>query len=968
MRKYFPELLIVICIFLLACQDSTLVELPKISLDPGQNKKFTFTNKISGFYLGNSHSKNISGHDGWTVNELHYLQDYRIYLSGRPVLRDSITGFVYYPDRAVRYHSNGMIETMTLLDSINVLIIELELTEQNNNLTFEFIFDLALLSETVHLTLENNLVILPPQKLNNNPPLGIGSKLIPKNGGRFVIICTLNSEAISISAQIDSLDLKYEELISLRRKRLTDLIGRNNVITNIPEITDAVAWAQVSLDALVTNQRGKGIWAGLPWFNNYWGRDTFISFNGALLCSGRFPEAKEILLSFAGFQRTDKNDSWYGRIPNRVTNKEIIYNTTDGTWWFIREVYEYLLYSGDMDFVQAIFPVIKRAITGALQYRIDANFFLIHDDAETWMDAKGPEGAWSPRGNRAVEIQALWYTSLQIGAKLALIVDDRPLFEHWMAIADSLKRNFIDYYWNDFSHHMYDHINSDNSHDRKVRPNQIFSVTVPDLPGIVPLIPEEIAARVTNEVTQKLTYRYGVASLWQEDDNFHPWHHYQPFYVQDAAYHNGIVWTWLAGPVISSLAKFNYDFLCYQLYYNQAIQILYRDAIGNYSELLDALPQPGSSEPNVSGTVSQAWNLAEFTRNFYQDIIGFKPNALVDIAVFKPLFPDEIFYTSANVYMGKNRLNFTFQRDESRTKFTINCSGVSDTLQIKLDYAGFSEEIFSLNSEKAEHTLVYSNEQRLRYHLFTEYDWYFCQPELREDLPVLREPGHPVFKSSDWYFDPAESGATVIKLNDDQYDDKGPEGNYSYPLNPAFADGIFDITGVEILDLQTHWGFIINLRNLSNPNWHPEYGFQLTFVAIALRNTDNPARGRQKVERGSNFNLPGYRAFHDILFIGGGVELQGTDGKVKCRLIPDQVSQPLGFTARGEIRFKLEKSYLPYLNKDTRITLLSGAQDDHGGAGIGEFRAVRSQTGEWHGGGAPNDRDAPCIYDILEIN
>jgi len=79
-------------------------------------------------------------------------------------------------------------------------------------------------------------------------------------------------------------------------------------------------WAQFSLDALLTRQRGPGIWAGLPWFNNYWGRDTFISFEGALLVSGQFKQAKEVLRNFAAFQLSERSNPQVGRIPNRITN------------------------------------------------------------------------------------------------------------------------------------------------------------------------------------------------------------------------------------------------------------------------------------------------------------------------------------------------------------------------------------------------------------------------------------------------------------------------------------------------------------------------------------------------------------------------------------------------------------------------------------------------------------------------
>lgn len=59
-----------------------------------------------------------------------------------------------------------------------------------------------------------------------------------------------------------------------------------------------------------------GIYAGLPWFNNFWERDTFISLPGATLVTGNFADARKVLLSFARFQLRDSTDRRDGRIPN----------------------------------------------------------------------------------------------------------------------------------------------------------------------------------------------------------------------------------------------------------------------------------------------------------------------------------------------------------------------------------------------------------------------------------------------------------------------------------------------------------------------------------------------------------------------------------------------------------------------------------------------------------------------------
>jgi glycogen debranching enzyme len=449
-------------------------------------------------------------------------------------------------------------------------------------------------------------------------PGGIIGRIPPRarDAALDIIICG-GDDSDAAADQAGDLLSTLSDRTAERRARLAALADQAWTTTGVSSHDQALAWARISLDNLVMEQRGLGIYAGFYWFTTYWGRDAFIVLPGALAGGMEFETAKEILRSFATYQDRNPRSERFGRVPNFVTVEQVQYASIDGTWWWVRALDEYWKRSGDHEFAREMMPVVFRAVEGAMQHAVDDKGFLTHGDGETWMDGGGEAHPYSPRGNRSVEAQALFHRGLQVAAKLAARFDGKALDVQGDELAQryTLAARRL---WNSFQNEFVaegriaDHLNIDGSRDRQHRPNGLLALMVsPEL------FNEDQRRLIVAENREHTIMPWGVRSLDAADPDYHPRHLKLDHYYYDEAYHNGDIWLWLSGPWISSLPDHREGFEQTDMLMDEILSV---GAVGTIQEIRDG--DQATSNDEFGGATSQAWSLSELLRTVADDYAG----------------------------------------------------------------------------------------------------------------------------------------------------------------------------------------------------------------------------------------------------------------------------------------------------------------------------------------------------------
>jgi predicted glycogen debranching enzyme len=346
--------------------------------------------------------------------------------------------------------------------------------------------------------------------------------------------------------------------------------------------------------------------AGYYWFTD-WGRDTMIGLEGLTLCTGRQREAGYILRTFGHYVHD-------GLIPNMFPEgtKEGLYHTADASLWFFHALNRYLRFTDDRSTLRQLLPKLK----SIFEHHIKGTLFGIRVDTDgllrqgakgyqlTWMDAKVDEWVVTPRRGKAVEINALWYNALRLLAEW-LREEGDPLAPEVAEWATRVHEQFNARFWYEEGGYLYDVVDGEQGDDPACRPNQIFAISLEH-----PVLDRSRWQSVFDVVRERLLTPVGLRSLAPGHRDYKA-QYYGDLRARDAAYHQGTVWAWLAGPFVDVWLKVNPTdkagarAACLEGF----VPHLSDAGIGTLAEIFDA------ESPYVPrGCIAQAWSVAEVLR------------------------------------------------------------------------------------------------------------------------------------------------------------------------------------------------------------------------------------------------------------------------------------------------------------------------------------------------------------------
>jgi glycogen debranching enzyme len=470
-----------------------------------------------------------------------------------------------------------------------------------------------------------------------------------------------------------------DSLLASRRDRMERLLNTMYVRSSDSLVTRAIRWAQLSLDALVVEGEDTLLIPGLPWHGEVDGRATSQSVAGVDLSTGTYRVAGAILRALATLQDTVAGSATAGRIPERAGRSGRSYAGADVTPWFVREMYDHVSRSNDTGLVRQLFPTVVRSIEGTMATSTDTSNLLVHGGLETWMNprfagAGGSPRRGSPRGDRASEVQALWYFQQIAGSFMARFMKDWKRAERWDTTQARTATAFNEQFIDTSGLRIADHLTPDGRPVFDTRPNGLLCLDIVWYDGV--------RTETVGHIAKSLLYPHGVGTLAPGDPRFQPV--FGPSTEAGHSYHDGPVWTWLAGHMVYALTRYDHQDFAYRITSLLARRLLDRDVVGALPEVFDAATRGGEAVPRAAGRYVCASALAEFVRSMYQDYLGVRVDGSSGLIAIAPKLPAQYTDADFSVFAGESEVRVAYDLERGRPRLLVSTPNGTGELKVQV--------------------------------------------------------------------------------------------------------------------------------------------------------------------------------------------------------------------------------------------------------------------------------------------
>ncbi len=338
-------------------------------------------------------------------------------------------------------------------------------------------------------------------------------------------------------------------------------------LENNQEPVDFVS-AKVGLKNLTTNKNR--IYAGLPWFFQFWQRDEAISLGGLKIIDKQ--KSEDVFWEL--LKETGK-----GPKENQMA---------DAVGWTFKRSFLFL---------NGFNKEKEKTLSDVLKSRVNFNpetILRFNKEKETWMDSISRKGA-------RIEIQALWLSMYKLGKLI-----DPENSKLYKKLENDLKSEVRNIFW-DGSILADGYCSEKNRVDKTIRPNIFLAYYI---------YPELLSKEEWKNCFRRALYELwldwgGLATISKEDPRYNKNHTGE----LSESYHQGDSWFFINNLAAISMNRLDDGRFSYEI--NKILtasreNLMWQGAIGHMNEV------SSSSSLKPEGAISQAWSFGTYLEALYE--------------------------------------------------------------------------------------------------------------------------------------------------------------------------------------------------------------------------------------------------------------------------------------------------------------------------------------------------------------